>query len=334
MKKTLIFLVQLALGIGLIAFFYGKMHSSGELTDFTKAWKDAAANWPILMAGVSLYFICILICTLRWNLLLKSQSLYLPFRRVLALSFVGNFFSAFMPGATTGDVFKAIYVARESATKRAEVVATVFIDRIIGLVGLIILTVAVMLVRLKFFTSYSQTKVVLVFNCILLAGTVVGGLLVFGQNLFERWPLFKRISERTVIGTIIRRVYDAFHICMNHKSLLLKTTALSILNHVVLICCAYFMGKALNIKMDFIDYLSIFPAINAIAAIPFTPGGVGTRDGAAKYLLPPIYGVSVPQALALSMLVYLGMLAWGLVGGVVYFFYSVRIARTSGEPST
>jgi len=334
MKKTLTFAIQLALGLGLIIYFYGKMHSSGELAKYVEAWKTVANNWPTLALGISLYLGCVLLCTVRWNLLLKSQHLSLPFLRVLALSFVGNFFSAFMPGATTGDVFKAIYVAREAAGKRAEIVATVFIDRIIGLLGLIILTVVVMLVRLKFFLSYTETKMVLVFNCILLAGTVFGGVLVFGQNLFERWPLFKRISERTSIGSIIRRAYDAFHICMNHKGLLTKTIALSILNHIVLICCAYSFGMALNIKMDFIDYLSIFPAINAIAAIPFTPGGVGTRDGAAKYLLCPIYGVPVPQALALSMLVYLGMLVWGLVGGVVYFFYSARIARSAGTAAT
>jgi uncharacterized protein (TIRG00374 family) len=320
MKKKLITILQLVLGIGLIAAFFIKIAHSGKIGDFKAALGSAAGNWPLLCTGIFLYFVCLLLCTIRWKILLVAQNVNLSFPRTLVLYFIGHFFSSFMPGATTGDLIKAIYVARETTDRKTEVVSTVFIDRIIGLIGLIILTVVIMVLRMKFFLAYRETKIALLFNIVMLIGAIGGLFVVFRHNLLEHWAFFARLEERTTLGKIIRKAYNAFHVCINHPGVLQKTVIISVLNHVFFISCAYLIGMALRVDMTYVDYLTVFPVINAVAALPVTPGGLGMREGAAIFLLAALK-VPAASALALSLLIYLGVLFWALVGGAVYMAF-------------
>ncbi|MDD4873179.1 MAG: lysylphosphatidylglycerol synthase transmembrane domain-containing protein [Kiritimatiellae bacterium] len=320
MKKKLITLVQLALGIGLITFFFIKIAHSGKITDFKIAIQSAADNWHFLVFGTALYLLCLVICTTRWVILLKAQNVHLTFPRTLILYFIGHFFSSFMPGATSGDLIKAIYVAREVPDKKTEVVSTVFIDRIIGLVALIILSIAIMITRLKFFLAYKETRVALVFNLVLLGITLAGSFIVFKRNLLEKWSFFSKLEQKTRLGKIITKAYNAFHVCINYPGVLRNTIVLSLLNHVIFIGVAFFFGLSLKVQLNYVDYLTVFPVINAIAALPITPGGLGMREGAAIFLLGAL-NIPSATALALSLLVYLSTLFWALVGGVVYIVF-------------
>jgi len=320
MKKKLLTALQFLLAAGLIGFFVFQMHKKGQLTTFASALQTSASNWPLLCAGVLLFSVCLAICNWRWKILLAAQGIQMTFRKTMMLYFVGQFFSSFMPGATSGDLFKAFYIAKESGTQKTEAVATVFIDRIIGLMSLILLTSIITLLRLDFFLSTPQTKGVMIFNVILLIGLICGMAVVFGQNIFEKIPLFRKLEEKTALGKIISKLYKAFQICVKSPAVLAKTVGLSMLNHVVFVFCAVFIGKSIGINVPALDYLTVFPIINAVAAIPITPGGLGTRDAAAVFMLG-LLGVAEPLALSISILVYLATLFWSCVGGVVYLFY-------------
>jgi glycosyltransferase 2 family protein len=199
------------------------------------------------------------------------------------------------------------------------------VDRLVGLFALAILTGAITLARLPFFLAYRETRIAMAFNLAVLAVGVAAMLVVFQRNVLERWAFFRRLEERTALGQIIGRVYSTFHACLNERALLAKTLALSLTNHVLYLVSVWCLGMGLEIRMTFLDYLTIFPAINTIAAIPVTPGGLGTRDSAAKYLLAvPALAVPATRAVPLSLLMYGTMLFWSLVGGLVYLWFSAR----------
>ena len=56
----------------------------------------------------------------------------------LVLTMVGAFYNTFMPGSTGGDVLKAYYASKHT-THRTRAVLSVIIDRVIGLLALIIM---------------------------------------------------------------------------------------------------------------------------------------------------------------------------------------------------
>ncbi len=328
MKRKITSLIQLIIGIAIIAFIFIRMENKEKLVDAVNA---AAGHWPLLLAGSAASLLCLTISAIRWKLLLDAQGMELPFGRIASLYLIGHFFNAFMPGAVGGDVVKAYYVAKETDHKKAQAVATVFIDRLIGLLALIMLCTVVMSVRLPFFMQYRETRIALFFNAGLFLGTSAVLFIVFRKNIFECWPFFKRLEENTSLGRIISKIYNAFHICLKHPGLLTKTILLSVINHVSLVVCAFFMGMALNITcMSFMDYLALFLIINAIAAIPATPGGLGTREVATKFLLG-IMGVPETSAIPLSLLVYGSLFFWSIIGGIIYIGYSSKQGKPPME---
>jgi len=330
MKKKIIGAAQLAVGIGLIVYIFLRLHRSGELLKLVESLQAAARNWHFVLLGLLSFSVCLFLCTLRWQILLQAQGVKLPFRRVSVLFFIGQFFNAFLFGVTGGDFVKAYYVAAETHHKKTEVVATVFIDRLIGLLALIGLTIVVMAVRLRFFLQWPQTRLAMVFNLGLLIAASAGLFVVFRQNMFERWPLFRRLEQRTSLGAMIGKAYNAFHICLRHPGLLTRTVLLSLANHTFFIVLPFLFGLALNVDLGYIAYLSVFPIINAVGAMPITPGGLGTRESAAILLLG-VLGVSEPQAVTISLFVYMTMLTWSLAGGVVYFLYSWKRGKAPIE---
>ena len=322
MKKRIFTIIQIALAITILALLFSRIDKSELLAVLSRT----AENWPLIISALITTLVCLCICTLRWKILLGTIGLKLSFSRMLTLYFVGHFFNAFMPGVVGGDLPKAFYVAKETHHKKTEVVSTVFIDRIIGLIALIALSTVIMICNLNFFLSNNYTKIALLFNCALLGGCVMGLFLVFQRNIFEQFALFRKFEERTSAGKILSRAYNSFRTCLYSPAVLVKTLGLSLINHTLMISIAFQVGKALGIQIRFLDYLVVFPTINAAAALPITPSGWGIKEGVAKYLLG---AMNVPETMAipLSALTTMLLLFWSVVGGIVYILYSLKAGR-------
>jgi hypothetical protein len=146
----------------------GAKHLSGVLRGIITVFRDIKLGWYLPA------FLCLgvvpTIGALRFRLLLGVQDIALGIGRVFQLTFIGNFFNNFMLGLTGGDLVKAYYVARETH-KRTEAVITVFLDRVVGLVGLAILAAAMVAVNFgdaKFRTTAVYVWLFLAMACLLI----------------------------------------------------------------------------------------------------------------------------------------------------------------------
>jgi len=106
-KKSLIFGLKLALAAGIIGLFVcgGQLNLSSIKRVLTTqpGWLAAgglALGGPILLGAW------------RWQILLAAQEVKIGYFLALRLTFVGMFFSTFIPGSTGGDLVKAYYVWR------------------------------------------------------------------------------------------------------------------------------------------------------------------------------------------------------------------------------
>src|SRR4051812_42036185 len=94
------------------------------------------ANALLLLAAILIFPITFLITSYRWHELLKVLDIRIGQARTFVLNMVGAFYNTFMPGSTGGDVLKAWYVAKHT-TMRTRAVMSVLVDRMIGLLALI-----------------------------------------------------------------------------------------------------------------------------------------------------------------------------------------------------
>ena len=129
MKKVLISLLKYGLSLGIVAYLiYDAVSddSFAQLREQPKHWPFFAIAWALCLSATCLTFV-------RWYYLVRA--LDLPFRMADAfrLGFLGFLLNFVSLGSVGGDLFKAVFIAREQHGKRAEAVATVVIDRVIGL---------------------------------------------------------------------------------------------------------------------------------------------------------------------------------------------------------
>lgn len=331
MKRKLVPAIQLTVGMGLILFILHRLHARGDMAEMTRAVRAAAGNWHWMAAGFLTFGGALLVCSGRWKLILRSQDLPMPFSRVLTLYFVGHFFNAFLLGSTGGDVVKAWYAAMETKHKRTETAATVFVDRTIGLVALLGMTVAVLLLRLQFFLASPFTRTVLAFLAVLALAAAVAIAVSFRRGMTCAAKADRGGAQRAGAVGHVLRAYDTFCSLAHHPRLLSGALLLSAANHAFALAGAWMFTKAVGAALPPMDCATAFLVINAVSAIPVTPGGLGTRETAAVYMLGTM-GVEPAQAVTISLMVYGSATLWSLVGGAVYLVYSHRRGRVRDMP--
>jgi len=324
-------LLQVALAGGLIAVVFLKMENRADVLEALRA---IAHRWPLGAAATLCFFGCLTVISLRWQRILAATGMRLSFASALRLSFTGQFFNAFLFGALGGDAVKAFSVARHFPRSQTAAAASVYIDRMIGMLALFVLALAALLARLDFFLRYRETRVVADALAACVALLVLVLVMVFRRNLFEKSAWFRDLETTTRLGGMLSQLYRAFHTCMTHRGLLAETLLLSMVNHLFLILAAFLLGAGLQIRTipesapprppaiqavtEFGTYLTLFPVINGISSLPLTPGGLGTRDAAAQMLMGvPEFNVPRSRAVTLSLLLYAITFFWSLVGGIV-----------------
>lgn len=323
MKKKLFAIFQSLVAIILLAgvFYYLKSH--GELNDLRKAL-SLASNHPILLLIAILCFgICLLLCAIRWNILLKNAGFSFPFSHILRLQLIGHFFNVFIFGATGGDIIKAFYLAGETAERKSSAVTTIVVDRVIGMICLSLLSTVMMLSRYKLFVTYPASASLLLLNVAFLFGIAIAILLLIVSNRLKQTPFFQHLLERSAVSRIMDSVHQIIYISITSPYIMVKTLMLSLFNHLVLVLCIFTLTRTLQMNISFFDVLSIFPALNMISAIPVTPQGLGVRESSNALLLG-IYNVRGAQAISLGFLTSGIMLIWNLIGGLIYLFWSFK----------
>lgn len=331
-RRLLLSLLQLVLAGGLITVLFLKMENRADMLEALRA---IGRHWPFAIAATLSFLGCLAVASRRWQHILAATGMTLSFGRTLRLTLIGQFFNAFLFGALGGDAVKAFGVARGFPQNQTAAAASVFIDRMIGMLALFVIAAVVLILRPGFFLRYPETRAVAVAlaGCMLALALVL--VMVFRRNLFEQSAWFRKLERTTRLGATLSRFYRAFHTCMTHRGLLTRTLLLSTVNHLLLILAACLLGAGLQIRTrppadpprpaliraatEFGNYVTVFPVINGIATLPITPGGLGTRDKAAEMLLGvPEFNVPSSRAVTLSLLIYGITFFWSLVGGIVY----------------
>jgi uncharacterized protein (TIRG00374 family) len=103
-------------------------------------WGKLAAVFHSLSLGyfvlsLAVYAFAQVVIAVRWWFLLRAQSIHIDVLAAVRLFFLGLFYSNVMPGSGGGDLVKAWYVTKHT-NKRLEGALSVFVDRVIGLIGL------------------------------------------------------------------------------------------------------------------------------------------------------------------------------------------------------
>lgn len=324
-------IARLTIGIGLGAWILHRLLV--EPQDFDS--RDWTRSWPLWMAGGHLlFFAAYLLGVVRWRLLMDSHSIHLTWKRAFSLFFIGHFFNAFMLGATGGDMVKAWYAARETHHQKTEAATLVFLDRLIGLVGLVILVLGILAFRHQFLLSQPSLSRAALFLFLLLAATVVLLIVLWKRNWLES-KLWERLSQRLPEGLAVHigRIYGALYDFKSRPVVLARAFFLSLGVHVFSLLACLFFSEAIGVHLSAFHAFTLFPLLGALGSIPITPGGFGFREGMSIVIFGTI-GIAPLPAFLLSLLPHLSILLWSLFGGLLYLAEPLSARPSQAEIAT
>lgn len=277
-----------------------------------------------VLASVLVLFLCLLVLTAwRWRLLLGAVDLDLPLGRTVRLTFIGSFFNNAIPGATGGDVVKAYYAARSTGRGTRSVIS-VFVDRIVGLVGLAVLAGGVLLLA-PGQAGYGPARTVVIG----VLGAAVLGLVVLLTPPVRRALGLGRLVRRLPFQTLVAEARAALGLYRDQPLPLLVSLAASLVNHGVAAICVWMLAGGLGIQgLDVGMALALVPVANLFAAIPLLPGGWGVGELAFAYLFGQV-GIPPTEAVSLSVVYRLSVLAASLPGGALWLFWRGRPTKAA-----
>ena len=270
------------------------------------------ADTKYLLAAIFIVPLSYLLTSARWHLLLESLDIRLSPFRTFVLNCVGCFYNAFMPGTTGGDVVKAYYASKHT-THRTRAVLSVVIDRVIGLLALILVggTMAAYQWRIK-----DCRRVALVSGAAI--ACVVLGCVVFYNRRVRRLTGLDFILRRLPMQRQVTQAVVAMEIYRHRPLPIFTALLLSFPVHVTAILSATFAGWAFRLPLPVFYYWVVVPVVALVGAIPISPQGAGVMEFFAVELTRR-HGVTIGQAFALTMSIRLVQIIWNLMAGVFVF---------------
>lgn len=285
-----------------------------------QALSHAHVGW--ILAGILAYGVVELLSAIRWQWLLRVQGIQLSWMRIFTLTLIGVFFNFCIPGGTGGDVVKIFYLIKETPGQKALALISVLVDRIIGMLGLIILSAGLIGLNWSWLNSTPETQ----------KSTWLGvGILIFTMGgihfswLVTRRGLVHKLPARFPWRDKLADLAMAYIHYAKAWKVSVAGVFISIVAHIGFFAVFYCAGRALTHQgMDmptFWELSTIMPIVNVISAMPISLGGLGTREFLFQVFLSKLCGVVDGVPVVISLTGYSLMLFWGLIGGALYLFY-------------
>ena len=254
---------------------------------------------------------------------MKAHSIGVNYRQAVGLNYLGCFFNNFMLGLSGGDIVKAYYASKLTSRKKAQSATIVFIDRLFGSSGLLVLGIAAVVSSIS--DERMRPALVIVFVAVLLF--VILGLFAFNRTFARKFGKYIRHGG---IREAIKKVYDAVYFYKSRGKVLAEALALSILVWTLLILMNFQLANGLGMEVP-VGYFFVFiPVINIISCVPITIAGWGLREQMYKQFFCPV-GMSEDVAVSLSIIFALIILTWSLVGGVLYALHLPKVTAHEDE---
>ncbi len=276
LKKLLILLLKVGISAGIIAWLVwdaaGTKNEHGEnvfeqLVSQSKDWELLAAAWLFCAAAV-------LLTLIRWWYLVRALELALPFREGLRIGFLGYLFNLAPLGIVGGDLLKAAMLARKHREHQVKAVASVAVDRMIGLYMLfVVASAAILLTGFQDLPLPSKVQLACRLTFLLTAvGAVLIGLLLTPG--FTEGRGTEALGRLPRVGPVITSLIEAVRMYRRRPHVLVAAAAMSVGVHSLFATGIYLIARGL--PGDFLSLgehfvVSPLSAVTGVLPIPMGP---------------------------------------------------------------
>ena len=319
MKRFLWIFIQFVLIVGIFGFLFWRAATAVDAEGkniFTVLWEQEK-HWHYLFAAFAAQLFAVVVTFIRWRLFVRVLGLECSYRDVFRFASLGLMLNLAPLGIVGGDAVKAVLIAQRNPLFKSQAVASVFIDRFLGLLVLFVLgAVFVCLTGFVFRTEIlAQTLTHLVF--VLALGSLIGSGIVFlpffAKGHFERW-----IEKIPFGGKLAGKLVRALLLYRNHQCCLLQCCLLTVIVHMSFGVSLYWIALGLFLSVpDFVNHIMLHNVANLTAMLPLAAGPY-------EWVLEQLYqllGMSVGMGLIVALTYRLTTIFVAVVG-IIYYYVS------------
>lgn len=292
MKKILANTAKVCISLALVGYLVWDAMNRGESAfvkdghfapeEFIKVVEHAAAHWWWLAAAWIACASAVLLTLVRWHYLVRALDLPLRWAEALRIGFLCYMFNLAPLGIVGGDVLKAWLLARRQHGRRAEAVATVVVDRAVGLYLLfVVASVAIFLTGFwRIPSPFVQWTCKTTLVATVLATLGVASLLLpdFTRGKSTRW-----LAKIPQVGPPLLRLVDAVHMYRRRPAALGVSALMSIGVH------SLFTLGIFMIAMSLYEDIPRLGAHFVISPVGAATGVLPIAMGPFEYMLDRLY---------------------------------------------
>lgn len=313
MSKKAIKILQALVSIGLLGlvFYQVGLFSEQGRDQFLEVIKGS--NVGLLLLSVVVGVLVNVSSALKWFMLIRARNMIVGYWRVFSYYLIGQFYNLFLPTSVGGDVIRS-YQLGQYTGKKAEALASVFVERYTGVLVLLILAALAVVAKLSVFNIDFIIASVALF--VVLLG-LMAWLIIDPRfyNAIKGWL----IRLLPITGIVFKKA-DAFLEAVN----LYRDQPMSIVWAFINSLIFYFLAvvniyvTALVFSQDiiFVDILVTTPIIMLIMNVPLSIGNIGLMEFAYSKVFD-LMGYSPAIGLSVAILMRLKSLFDGALGGVL-----------------
>lgn len=323
-RSPLLFLLKIALAAAVVWILFSR--GQQEILKCLRSF-----DCRFLLPALFFQIVALLFSAWRWQTLAGVLKVKLPFFEAFSLTMQGNFFSLVIPGgAIGGDVVKMAVIGKRSGSGSCmEGVFTVFMDRVVGMISLFLLTLVLLvpgtgvLMKLRFGTLPCEPGM----NMLLIAGIALLSLAGLGAScvIFFHEKLFRlpgvsfltEKAEHFSKGAVSRMTGAADMYARYWKKLLFLAFLTTFFVHLMAVVPICFLFAGMGVEVPLFTLVLAVVIGNIAGLIPLFPGGIGIRDLVTVTILSAGM-VNAGDAKTAQLLSTALMLLLNLAGGIFF----------------
>lgn len=265
-----------------------------------------------LTLAFGLYMTALVLTFVRWHRLVRALRLPFLLRDAMRLGFVGNVFNLVIPGAVGGDLIKAAFLCREQARK-TQAVASMVIDRGVGLLGLFLLAGVAGLFELR--SGLGEVKTLVGLAWLAVAVGVLGLAVLFTPALYR--PLERFFAGRGRIESVFHELVLMASAYRSRMGVVVAATLMAMASHTLFVLAFTCVDQALYgaAAPSVGRHLVIVPLVLFTTAVPLPFGALGLSEIASGALFDV---VRFPNGAVVMMGYRVVMYVAGAVSALVY----------------
>lgn len=298
MRKKIFNLIKILISSALIYILLSK----ANLNEMYVALKHVSIEYYLL--SIFLYFIAILLSSVRWVIILKEKSIHIPILAALKFYLISLFMGIFLPSGGL-DVVRALYASRYGT--KSEVFGATVIDRLSGFYGILAYILLGFFILPEELTKYRNVIGIALLMLLLF------NILIFLKRINDL--LNKKLPD-TKILVPIKKFINSMYFYKGSIPLLLKILPLSLSIQATFAISAIIISCSLGAQIPVLRGLFYVPLVNFLAMIPVTISGLGLREGGFVYFFKSF--ITRENALLLSLLYYMASVIISLPGFLLF----------------